>query len=92
MANSRAVTYGARRRTPVGAPTATPRRVENRVLDDLIGLRVQSGRRQALDWKAKKLGYKTAQDWIRACMEADFDQAEAEFHAMTQEGPLVAAS
>lgn len=92
MASSRAVAYGARRRTHSSAPVATPRRVENRVLDALIGLRLQSDHQKALDWKAKQLGYKTAQDWIRDRMMPEIEQAVAEMRSAQQEESLAAAS
>jgi hypothetical protein len=53
-----------------------PPRVENRELDELMGLRLTGRQRSALEWKAKSLGLKTAQYFIREYLQPVFDEYE----------------
>lgn len=92
MAATRTAARSRRRRTSAGAPVSTAPRVENRQLDALIGLRMTSDQKKALEWKAKKLGFKTAQDWIREMTKPEVEQAVAEKRAAENVGSLAAAS
>ncbi|ORA45535.1 hypothetical protein BST46_25935 [Mycobacterium timonense] len=91
MASSRTMAQRGRRRARAAAPSIKPRRVENRVLDSLIGLRVSSEHQKAMDWKAKQLGLKTAQDWIREYMKDAIEQAVQEKQAAESQLPLLTA-
>lgn len=87
MAPSRSAAKGSRAVSP-----KRPRRIENRLLDALIGLRVSQQERAAMDWKAKQLGYRNAQDWIRHHMRPEIDMAVIEMGAQSTQEELVAAS
>ena len=92
MAATRTSAGSRRRRTPVGAPVPRTPRVENRVLDALIGLRMTSDQKKAMEWKAKQLGFKTAQDWIREMTSPAVEQAVQEKRAAENAASLAAAS
>lgn len=92
MAATRTAARSRRRRTPVGAPVSRVPRVENRVLDALIGLRMTSDQKTALEWKAKQLGFKTAQDWIREITKPEIEQAVQEKRAAENGESLATAS
>ncbi|BCI84706.1 hypothetical protein MTY66_63310 (plasmid) [Mycolicibacterium sp. TY66] len=68
---------------------ATPR-VENRALPDLVGLRCES--KAALEWKAKQLGYSSAQEWIRDFMGSEFASALTEYAEVRELEALATAS
>lgn len=63
----------SRRRVP-----SSVRRPEARVLTALIGLRMSDEDRVAIEWKAKQLGYPSAQHWIRECIKPGVEQAKRE--------------
>lgn len=79
----------ARTRGTVRKRRAAPR-VENRALPDLVGLRCESKR--ALEWKAKQLGYSSAQEWIRDFMGSEFASAYSEYAEVRDLEALAAAS
>ncbi len=73
MATSRA-TRRRTDRTSSEVSEQKPPRVENRELDELLGLRMTGRQRSALEWKAKSLGLKTAQNFIREYLQPVFDE------------------
>lgn len=88
MRSPRTNAQRSRRRVRAATP-ADQKRAPKRILDALIGLRVSSQQRQAMEWKAKNLGFESAQDWIRAHMGPEIEAAIREMKD-TQE--LAAAS
>lgn len=54
------------------------RRPEARILTALIGLRMSNEDRVAIEWKAKQLGYPSAQHWIRECIKPAVELAKRE--------------
>ncbi|MGB8403494.1 MAG: hypothetical protein WCE30_05355 [Mycobacterium sp.] len=79
----------ARTRSTRRKRRATPT-VENRALPDLVGLRCES--KKALEWKAKQLGYNSAQEWIRDVMGPEFAMALTEYGEVQDLEALAAAS
>jgi hypothetical protein len=78
VAGSRTTVPRAQRRargTRTGR-TTKPRRVENRELPELMGVRMTTDQRQALMWKSKQEGFKSPQDFIRAYLQPVFDEAK----------------
>ena len=89
MASSRTA---AKRGRPRARVTSAQKRAPKRSLDALIGLRVSSAQRQAMEWKAKKLGFESAQDWIRDRMAPDIEAAMREMRDAEDAEALAAAS
>ncbi len=70
MASSQTRT-GRRSRTREAAPKKSRSGSENRAKSDYLGLRLYPVQRLRLDFKAKKEGFKTAQELIMHRMQSD---------------------
>jgi len=85
-----------RRKRRRGASPA--RRKEQRILTALIGLRMSKADHAAIEWKAKQVGYPSAQHWIRESIKPAVERAKLEMGGVgvqepppseVEEGPVV---